>query len=150
MVFHHACLQYENASIITWSNKITYLKPGGHGFQPFNLRILQCRVGGNGAEHFEDLLETSLECVKLPKYVHLTEVKLSLWGSLFQFFLGFMETQLVLLDNATKSVIFIQPASTYRKKKIFATCILIVFLKIATFSWGKKDIFIVLYKVWFT
>lgn len=56
----------------------THLKPGGHGLQSFYLRVLQGRVGGNGAEHFQDLVESSLECVKFPKNVHLTEVKLSL------------------------------------------------------------------------
>lgn len=77
----------------------TYLKSCGHGFKSFNLRVLKCRVGGDGVKHFQDLAKAPLECVKLPKDVHFTNVKLSLRSRLFQLLLGFMKTPLVLLSN---------------------------------------------------
>lgn len=81
-----------------WSPN-TYLKPRGHGFKALYLGVLQCRVGGNGAEHLQDLVEPSLECVKLSENVHLTEVKLPLVGRLLQLLFGLVETPLVLLED---------------------------------------------------
>lgn len=75
------------------------MKPSGHGLQPLYLRVLQGSVCGDGAEHFQDLVESSLECVKLSKNVHLAEVKLSLGGGLFELLLRFVEILLVLLEN---------------------------------------------------
>lgn len=55
----------------------THLEFCSQGLQSNNVRILQHRVGGNRVEHFQNLVESSLERVKLPKNVLLTEVELS-------------------------------------------------------------------------
>lgn len=109
-----ACLSVSSTWI--YNNPIsqyTHLKPGGHSLQSFYLGVLQGGVSGNGAEHFQDLVQSSLERVKLPKNVHLAEVELPLWGSLLQLLLGFMETPLVLL----KSTIW------HKTKMVTSSCI---------------------------
>lgn len=76
------------------------MKPCGHGFEALYLRVLQGRVGRNGAEHLQDLVEPSLERVELSENVHLAEVKLPLVGGLLQLLFGLVETPLVLLKDA--------------------------------------------------